>query len=426
MFRRIKELYIDNKIWIQPIKFIVISFILSIVAILIDTRTIPGHKYIPEVLLTSVDLAKEILGTLSGALLTMTTFTFSTIMIVLTTYSSDFTPRVVENFLTDDSTTKVLGVFVGGFFYCITSLFFMRNALTEYLIMSATIAIIYSVVCIFYFISFVYTVSSSIQVSKLVSRLYAEASEVIERAMDFRAKHQALDEKDMSIYKSKSDVYSQANGYLEEIKFDNLMRHIKDMSCKIVIKERIGQFVSKNQITATIYYNDSDISSSWYREVTECFVLEEERSIYSDYNFSMQKITEIALRAISPGINDPNTAIQCIRILGVLMGKLSESNGGEICISAKDSNSKIMYQDMNLKEDIYYTFYQLIHYGKEDISVVLALFEALNIVVRKTNFKNINIVKEFSNYIFDSTIDSFKNKVDIDILRDKNYEIQNM
>lgn len=426
MFRKIKELYVDNRIWIQPIKFIVISFLISVLTILIDTRTIPGHEYIPEVLLTSVDLAKEILSTLSGALLTMTTFTFSTIMIVLTTYSSDFTPRVVENFLTDDSTTKVLGVFVGGFFYCITSLFFMRNALTEYSILAATIAIIYSVVCIFYFISFVYSVSASIQVSKLVSRLYKESSEVIDRAMNFRAKHEALDEKDRGIYKSKSDIYSQDNGYLEEVKFDDLMEHTKDMTCKVVIKERIGQFVSKNQIIATIYYNDSDISTSWYKSVTECFVLEEERSVYSDYNFSMQKIAEIALRAISPGINDPNTAIQCIRILGVLVGKLSESNGGEICIAVDDSSSKIIYKDMDLKKDIYYTFYQIVHYGKEDISVVLALFEALNIVVRKTNFKNINIVKEFSNYIFDSTIESFRNKIDIEILREKNYEIQNM
>ena len=426
MLQKIKELYVDNRIWIQPIKFILISFMISIVTILIDTRVIPLHRYIPDVLLTSVDLAKEILSTLSGALLTMTTFTFSTIMIVLTTYSSDFTPRVVENFLTDESTTKVLGVFVGGFFYCITSLFFMRNSLSEYSIVAATIAIIYSVVCIFYFISFVYSVSSSIQVSKLINRLYKESSEVIKRTMKFREENEILNEENIDIYKSKSDVYSQENGYLEEIKFDTIKGHIDGMTCKIVIKESIGQFISKNQIIATIYYNEKDISTDWYEKITQCFVLEEERSVYGDYNFSIQKITEIALRAISPGINDPNTAIHCIKILGVLTAKLSEVDGNEICIVGKDPKSKIIYKDIDLKKDIYYIFYQLVHYGKEDISVVIALFEALDIVVRKTNFKNINIVKEFAEYIFDITIGSFHSKIDIEILKEKNYKIQHM
>ncbi|NLX94175.1 MAG: DUF2254 domain-containing protein, partial [Clostridiales bacterium] len=136
--------------------YISISFLVAIVAILIDTKTIPLLDYIPDFLLTSVELAKLILGTLSGALLTITTFTFSTIMVVLTMYSSNFSPRVVTNFLTDKITMKVLGIFVGGFFYCILALFFMRKGFSDYLVVSATIAVIYSVLCILYFVVFVY------------------------------------------------------------------------------------------------------------------------------------------------------------------------------------------------------------------------------------------------------------------------------
>lgn len=426
MFQRLKEIYVDNRIWIQPVKYILISFIISIVTVLADTRTIPIVEYLPDVILTSVGLAKEILATLSGALLTMTTFTFSTIMIVLTTYSSDFTPRVVENFLTDESTTRVLGVFIGGFFYCITSLFFMRNSIKEYLIVSATIAIIYSVVCIFYFISFVYSVSSSIQVSKLISRLYEEASEVIERTITFRQRNVSFDEEEFEIYKSKTDVYSQQNGYLEDIEFKTILDYTKDFSCKIIISKRIGEFISKNQVIACIYYNESDVSDNFYKKLTECFLLEQERKVYNDYNFSIQKITEIALRAISPGINDPNTSIHCIRILGVLMGKLSQTNGNLLCISTDDCKSKIIYRDIDLKTDIYYTFFQLVHYGKEDVSVILAIFEALKIISVKSAFKNTHIIKEFAEYVYDSSIDNFKNKLDIELIQKINLEIQDI
>lgn len=89
---------------------------MSAIIILIDNGTLPIQQYIPNIFFTSVDLAKQILGTLAGALLTITTFTFSTILIVLTMYSSQFSPRVVDNFLTNKITMKVLGLFVGVFY----------------------------------------------------------------------------------------------------------------------------------------------------------------------------------------------------------------------------------------------------------------------------------------------------------------------
>ncbi len=424
MFQKIKALYIENRIWIQPIKYVVVSFIISIIVVLIDARVIPMHDYIPEVFLTSVELAIEILSTLSGALLTMTTFTFSTIMVVLTTYSSDFTPRVVENFLTDESTTKVLGIFVGGFFYCITSLFFMRNSLSEYSIIAATIAIIYSVVCIFYFIAFVYSVSSSIQVSKLISRLFNESSQVIDETIKFREEHKMFNEKEIEIHKSKADICANDNGYLQDIDFERILNHIDDMNCEVIVSKRIGEFISKSQIVATIYYNQYDITDTFSKKISNCFVLEEEKNAFIDYNFSIQKIIEIALRAISPGINDPNTSVQCIKNIGVLLGELSRVNGNLISIEKDDSKSKIIYKDIDLKNDIYFTFYQIVHYGKEDISIVIALFEALDIIIRKATFENMPIIKEFSNYVYDMTIENYRNSLDREILIAKNESIQ--
>lgn len=180
MFERLKMYYNGNKMWVQLGQYILISFLLAIVAILIDTKTIPGLDYIPNLFLTSIDLAKLILSTLTASLLTITTFTFSTIMVVLTMYSSNYSPRVVSNFLTDKITMKVLGIFVGGFFYCILALFFMRKSFSEYLVVSATIAVIYSVLCILYFVVFVYNVSSSIQATRLIDRLYDESYEIID------------------------------------------------------------------------------------------------------------------------------------------------------------------------------------------------------------------------------------------------------
>ena len=124
---RFKIFYHNHRTWFYNLQYILVSIILMIIVSLIDLCIIPIQPYLPGVLLTKVGLAKSILTTMAGALLTITTFTFSTILSVMSAYASNFTPRAVENFVNMKITMKVLGVFVGGFFYCISMLLFMRD-----------------------------------------------------------------------------------------------------------------------------------------------------------------------------------------------------------------------------------------------------------------------------------------------------------
>lgn len=419
MIQRLKMFYENNKIWLYLLRYILIAILLSMIAILIDTKFITVLSFIPSIFLTSVELAKVILGTLAGALLTITTFTFSTIMVVLTMYSSDFSPRVVNNFLKDKISMKVLGIFVGGFFYCISTLFFMKSSISEYLVVSATIAVIYSVFCIIYFIIFVYAVSSSIQATKLISRLYEESYNIIERALEYRKNQKSLDNYDIGIYRKSLNLKANKNGYLELISFSSLLEILKDIDSKIIINPRVGEYIYKNQNIATLYYNEEDIEESFKEKLLNQFSLEEERIAYNDYQFSLQKIIDIALRALSPGINDPNTAIHCINILGVLLGKLGEIDGKYTVIKEENSKGEIIYEDFNFKEDIYYSFYQILQYGKKDISVLLALFDALIGISLNVKDNRLRIIREFKEYIYDSSIENFKHKFDIELLEEK-------
>lgn len=426
MIGKIKIFYNENKMWMYLGMYILISILLAVLAILIDTKSIPILEYIPELLLTSVDLAKEILSTLAGSLLTITTFTFSTIMVVLTMYSSNFSPRVVNNFLTDKITMKVLGIFVGGFFYCILALFFMRKSYSEYLVVSATIAVIYAALCIIYFVIFVYNVSSSIQATKLIGRLYEESYEVIERTLKHRENHISLDEYEIGVFKYKLKIISLKSGYLELIEFKEILNILKDMEAKFILKVDIGDFLSKDQEIATLYYDEElendelkeeKLDEKLVEELLKQFTIEEERIAYNDYRFSLQKIIDITLRAISPGINDPNTAIHCINILGVLLSKLGQIDGRYTVIKDENSKSQAIYEDFNFKEDLYLTFYQIIHYGKEDISVILAIFNALKIINRSSTEGKEPILKEFGDYIYHNIIDNFSHKIDIEMLK---------
>lgn len=425
MIDKIKIFYKNNTIWIFLASRILFSIVLAVGVILIDTKFVPVLDYIPTIFLTSIGLAKTILSTLVGALLAMTTFTFSTITVVLTMYSSEFSPRAVNNFLKDKTTMRVLGIFVGGFFYCILALFFMRKSFSEYLVLSATIGVIYSLLCVIYFVVFVYKVVQFIQVSKLIGRLYDESYEVIETALKYRKNQVSVEDYEAGLFKSSRELITDRVGYLEHVEFEGILYALDGIKAKLVLNVDIGDFIFENQVIATFYYDDDMIDNplddvidnQLMDRISKHFSIEKERMAYNDYRFSLQKIVDITLRSIPPGVNDPNTAIYCINILGVLFSKLGEIKGRYTVIKNEGSLAEVIYQDFNFKDDLYFTFYQIVHYGKEDISVMLALLNALQVISRSSTDDKREDIEEFADYIYQNSISNFTHKLDLEIFQ---------
>lgn len=412
MIDKIKIFYRNNTMWVYLVRSIIVSILLAIGVILIDSQMIMGKDFIPSFLLTSVDLAKLILSTLAGSLLTITTFTFSTIMVVLTTYSSNFSPRVVNNFLTDKTTMKVLGIFIGGFTYCILALFFMRNAFSEFLVLSATIAVVYAILCIIYFVVFVFRVSSFIQASKLISQIYDEAFKAINEALEDRKNQISSDDYEIGRFEKQFEVFSDQGGYIELIEFNDLLRTLKEIDSKFIIKEEVGSFITKGQTIGIFYYNGKEDKVEITDNLLKNISIVEERTAYNDYRFSLQKIVDITLRSLSPGINDPNTAIHCINILGVLLSKIGAIEGKYTIFKKDNYECEIIYKNFYFEDDLYYTFYQIIHYGKEDISVVIAMLKALKNIKYSSTVNKTAAVKRFADYVYEKSIDNFNQELD--------------
>ncbi|WP_130292850.1 DUF2254 family protein [Fictibacillus sp. BK138] len=174
-------LKIRHNIWIIPSIYSVISIILALIVIYIDsTIDVKRDSLIMNLLFTEVDLARTILVSIAPSLLTMTTFTFSIIMVVLTTYSSQYSPRTLPTFMTDRITMRILAFFMGSFIYSVITLLFMKRSISEPYVVSATICILLAIVCLAFFAFFIHHVGTFIQVSKLVERLTNEGLEVLD------------------------------------------------------------------------------------------------------------------------------------------------------------------------------------------------------------------------------------------------------
>lgn len=410
-------LQIKNSLWLLPSLYCVISLVLAIVVITIDTTFYKQFELIiPSILLTRVDLAQTILGVIAGSLLTMTTITFSTIMVVLTTYSSQFSPRTLRNFVTSQITMRVLGVFMGGFVYSIFSLLFMKSTI-DHPVISSGVGVIFALVCLAYFAYFIHHVATYIQVTNLIHLLTEDVLKVVQNKIEFVEKHHHVSiekgpyQKPHS-FKKGTEIYSSKYGYLQLIDNNKLLQLAVEHDQFIEVNQKIGQFITQNQIILTVYHLDEKLTVDYQPMIT----VGSDRTTMQDEEFALKKIVEITLRAISPAINDPNTAIDCIHHLGLALGEVGKLDGNYIIYKDEHGQARLILPQKRFQDILYSTFYQIIHYGREDISVILAIFDALIMIVENSRKKIKNIVWGFSHYILE----------DIDIHKLKQLDQRNL
>lgn len=418
---------VKNNIWITPAVITTISLVLAIAIGLLDSsRSIELNNYIPDMFLTSVGLSKTILSVIASALIGMTTFTFSITMVVLTTYSSQFSPRVVENFLSDDETMKTLGIFLGGFLYSIMALSFMRNNLEDDLVISAIIGTMFAIFCLVYFLKYINHVGSFIQTSNLIQRLYDEAVKDIEDYRDFMQQGKNVSRVEAECTGCIIKVKSETAGYIQYIDHKKIISIAKDIDGLIVIEKITGEFVTDDTEIFTLYFKDEEAIEKITAKLKACITTGNTQTDLQNFNFSIQKLVEIALRAISPSTNDPNTASNCLKIIGVLIGMIADLANGYLIIEDKEEDRQsVAFELIDFNDIIYFTFYQIAHYGKEDISVMLSLVKALGYINEKASPENQGAVLKFLDYLWDKMAPELKTGYDNEILERERYKIIN-
>lgn len=303
---------------------------------------------------------------------------------------------------------SVLGVYVGGFFYSILSLAFMRERLSDLPVVSGMIGVIYSIVCIIFFIRFVYTVSESLQAKNVIDELTKETLLTIKKSLA-----RNIEDKygNKIILENGIDIIAAEEGYLGSIDFDELKKHVSEYSGKMAISKLIGEHIIEGDILARISIN-IPLSDEDYQEILGCFAVQNSQIVTEDYRYGITKVVEIAVRALSPGVNDPNTAIKALDKIGVILSYVSQAIDNRVVMKG-GKNFDIFYKFFDLNRDLHMAYEQIIHYGMGDISVVRAIFTSLQVAFNHATVKNKGIIRDFDTYVYENVIGSYTHPVDI-------------
>lgn len=413
MIQRIRMYVNKNRNMINITMFTFISTILLFVTFILDYKNPILKENIPDLILLSKDVSSSFLLNLAGVFLTVTTFTFTTILTILNKYSSEYTPRVVQDFIDQPYILSLFGIFIGGFFYSVLSLTMIQNVGDDTKVVSGTIGMLYAMASMIYFILFVRTVLKGIKISNVIENIYNKASALISK--ESKDKKQVTFDyniEDKKCYK----IHSSGSGYLYNVDNNSIASVINERKSDLIINSKIGDFIYEGlHIADFCVPNGSDLSKEEIDEILEGiskgFIYSNTINDQDDYHHEIRNLVEICLRAISPGINDPNTAIICIRKISMLLSE-SLANYHEVKIIETKEESRIIYKLYDIKEELYFTFYQIIFYGKSDPSIAKTLLEGLYLIYFNSNQTVKNVVSEFYDYTYETCLDAMETELD--------------
>jgi uncharacterized membrane protein len=279
------------------------------------------------------DGARTVLSVIAGSMITVAGVVFSITIVVLSLASSQFGPRLIRNFMNVRANQMVLGTFVATFIYGVLVLRSVNAILDARFVpgLSVTIAVVMSLLSLGVLIYFIHNVSESIQAQNIIARVCRDLDKAVERIFPEKMGQ----EEDLSNGPIKRDyaipracdrdvcqVKADHSGYLQAIDDDALMRIAIEKNLLIHLGYRPGNFITRGSVLVTVWPGER-VDEGLSKKINAIFLLGPERTLEQDVEFAISQLVEVAVRALSPGINDPITANTCIDWLGVSLSQLA-------------------------------------------------------------------------------------------------------
>ncbi len=385
-------LNISSSYWFIPSVMLVASFLLSYFFIWVDGFI--SKEDVPKVLhwiyLNKPEGARSLLSTIAGSMITVAGVVFSITIVALTLASTQFGPRILTNFVRDKGNQFVLGAFISTFVYCLSLLRTLRGGEENLFIphISIMVGFILAIINIFVLIYFIHHISNSIQVSNIISNINSELLSSISKRFPKELGSSGSDAKKLWIaleqppkdFKERSvEIPSSQSGYIRFLDDNGLISFASSNNIIIKLLCRPGEYLIEGTPIAYVYpeenYNKS-IDSKINRDI----VSGTQRTSEQDVEFPINQIVEIALRALSPGINDPFTALGCIESLTVSLCELAKSKAPSELRYDDENKLRIIANPKKYSELFDKAFNQILHYGRSDFVVVLKLIESVNTI----------------------------------------------
>ncbi len=323
------------------------------------------------------DSARALLGAIAGGMISLMVFSFSMVMVILSQTSSSYTPRLLPNLVGKRHHQIVLGFYLGTIAYTFVILSSIQSKMYPFGVPSLSVItnVTLSFLCLALFISFINNVSQSIQIGNIIADLYEVTSKGITHEGEhetFVPTHQLPDMDHWAI------INSPISGYLNSISDRSLTKVTRDLDITLKICVPIGQFVNNRD---PILLTSRTVDEEEWGKIFRTMVFMHQENVRQNYVYGFKQLSEVATKALSPGINDPGTAVQALDRLAALFISRMKISGFKIKTD-KEEKLRVIYTPVHFDDLLYFCLGTIMNYAGNDLPVNHKLIQVLGAIAR--------------------------------------------
>jgi uncharacterized membrane protein len=371
---------LNQTFWFVPAVMSALAVVVALVLVRYDYTNLRSlYGALPWIYNAGPEEARSMLSTIASSVMTVAGTTFSITIAALALASQQYGPRRLRSFTSDRGTQVVLGTYGATFLYCLIVLRSVHGPGEHTFVphAAATLGYLFAIASVGVLIYFIHHIATSLEVEQLIDEDTRNLASVVHAAFERDVPPAARDDRGGA---GGTTIAAPSSGYARSVDVAGLLRMACELDGRIEILARPGTFVVRGEPLLRIEA-PGPLPDRARRRAVRAVDIDERRSATQDPLFGVQQLVEIAVRALSPAINAPYTAIVCIDRLG---GVLAEIPGRTMRAvhDGPDGRPRVRLPTVSFAEMLAAAFDDVRRYGRSSPAVLVSLLEALGRIAR--------------------------------------------
>jgi uncharacterized membrane protein len=430
----IKRLWntVRSSFWYMPTWIVLGSVAVAVVLIQVDYYG--GTQWLnrwPLLFGAGADGARGMMSTIAGSMMTVLGVTFSMILVVLALASSQYTSRIMRNFTRSRVTQTVLGIFAGIFTYCLIVLRTIRSGDEGAFVPSLAVffGFVLALAGVGALMFFIHHIASSIEASSIIASVAEETIAAIDRLFPEKLGQEPDEDEHRDTQCPLAErnwiaVPAKESGYIQSVNNATILRLSRDNKTIVRMEHGIGEFVVQGTKLVSLALKDPPAEET-IADLQSVFSISNHRTVEQDAAFGIRQIVDIALKALSPGINDITTAVTCVDYLASVLARVAPR---KIPSSHRfeDGELRVITKGPSFESLLAESFDQIRQSAHGDVVIMSRMLDALQLLASLTaNPSRRRALREQVQWIAElagRTIDSAHERAAIDMYLTRVFE----
>jgi len=381
--------HLRSSLWFLPSLLVIGAIVLALGLIEIDSRIDLTHLQMrwPRLFGAGAAGSRGMLSAIASSMITVAGVAFSITIVALALASSQYTSRILRNFMRDRANQTVLGIFLGIFVYCIVVLRTIRGGDEGSFVPSLAVlfAVVLSVVGIGCLIFFIHHIASSIQAESIIQSAANETFEAIDRLFPAEMGEAASDATEAEPGLGGSNwrpIRAKQTGYIQVVDSDGLLQFACEQNTIVRMERGVGEFVVEGtplvSLTGTGQLDEKSTDS-----MNALYTIDRHRTTLQDAGFGVRQIVDVALKALSPGVNDTTTAVTCVNYLTAVLARLAARHV-EVPYRMDHGELRVIARGPTFPDLLGEAFDQIRQNAEGNVAVLFSLLWAMEVVAERT------------------------------------------